>query len=104
MSDKEIIFYGPSVEKNRTKLQYVHHVMCLSLGVAAGVLSLESFMGFVFYAAGMTATNLGFVAVCCHGKPRQFFRFPLQEVFWDGIQSNIAGYIMMWCLVYALVK
>lgn len=99
-----MIYYGPSVELNKKKLQYVHDVMCLWLGVGAGILSLESLYGFIFYLAGMTVTNVGFILVCCEGKPKQFFRQPIKQVFVDGIQGNIAGYIMMWCLVYALVQ
>lgn len=104
MSDKETIYYGPNVEVNRKKLQYVHDVMCLWLGVGAGILSLESIYGFLFYVVGMSLTNIGFILVCCEGAPKTFFRDPIKQVFLDGLLGNIAGYIMMWCLVYALVK
>ncbi|CAH6722385.1 ER membrane protein complex subunit 6 [[Candida] jaroonii] len=104
MSDKSIKFYGPNVESNKKNLQYIHDVMCLSLGVGAGVLSLESLYGFLFYIVGMTLTNVGFIIVCCEGKPKEFYRNPLQQIFLDGLQGNIAGFVMMWCLVYALVK
>lgn len=104
MSEKETIFYGPNVEVNKKKLQYVHDMMCLWLGVGAGILSLESVHGFMFYILGMTIVNLGFIVVCCESHPYRFFRDPLKQIFVDGLQGNIAGYIMMWCLVYALVK
>lgn len=100
MLAREIVYYGPSVELNQKKLKYIHDIMSLSLGVAAGVLSLESIWGFIFYVVGITLVNLGFAVVCCEGDVSKFYRFPGKEIFWDGM-GNVAGYVMMWCLVYA---
>lgn len=99
----EVIYYGPHVERNKKKLQYVDNVMCLSLGVAAGTLSIETMYGFLLYGVGMVVTNVGFVVMCCEGDPGKYFRNPVQEVFVQGL-SNVAGFIMTWCLVYALVQ
>ncbi|EAZ63949.1 hypothetical protein PICST_52049 [Scheffersomyces stipitis CBS 6054] len=102
MSDT--IYYTPSIESNKQKLQHVHDIASLVLGVGSGVLTLESAYGFIFYVVGITLTNLLFYLICCEGQPHKFFKKPVQEVFLDGVLTNVAGYIMMWCLVYALVK
>lgn len=100
----EQVIYGPNVDINKKKLQHVHDVMSLVLGVGAGVLTLESIWGFLMYTAGLTLTNVVFYIFVCEGRPSAYFRKPVQEIFVDGILSNLAGYVMMWCLVYALVK
>lgn len=104
MSETETIYYISSIEANKKKLQHVHDIMALALGVGAGVLTLESVYGFLFYIIGFTITNLTFYQICCEGKAIEFFRKPLHEIFVDGIASNVAGFLMMWCLVFALVK
>ena len=100
----EQVIYGPNVDINKKKLQHVHDVMSLVLGVGAGVLTLESIWGFLMYTAGLTLTNVVFYIFVCAGRPRGYFPKPVQGIFVDGILGNLAGYVMMWCLVYALVK
>lgn len=104
MSEKEVIYYRKSIEANSKKLQHVHDIMSLALGVAAGVLSLESLYGFMFYGVGLTITNVVFYVVCCHNQPKSYFRDPVQEIFVSSLSNNVAGFVMAWCLVYALVK
>lgn len=96
--------YTPNIDANRKKLQHVHDVVSLTLGVVAGVLALESLHGFLFYVAGLTVVNTVFVAVACEGQVARFFPNSWYDVFVTGISTNLAGYVMMWCLVYALVK
>ncbi|GEQ66880.1 hypothetical protein JCM33374_g543 [Metschnikowia sp. JCM 33374] len=93
-----------SIAANKYKLQKFHDVMSLSLGVAAGVLGLESFQGFAFYFIGILASDLSFFVICCRSSPKDFFISPVKEVVLDGLFTNLAGYVMMWCLTYALVK
>lgn len=97
-------YYQPSIEANKQKLQHVHDVASLALGVGSGILTLESMNGFIFYLIGITVINLLFYIICGEGRPSKYFKNPLQEVFISGVFSNIPGFIMMWCLVYALVK
>lgn len=104
MSEEEIIFYTPNIEANKKKLQHIHDIMSLALGMGAGILTLESLYGFSFYLIGISITNLIFYIACCEGKPEEYFRSPLHEIFIKGLTSNAAGYVMMWCLVFALVK
>ncbi|RCK62925.1 ER membrane protein complex subunit 6 [Candida viswanathii] len=104
MSSPEKFYYQPSIEANKQKLQHIHDVASLALGVGSGILTLESLNGFLFYLAGITATNVLFYIICGEGRPGKYFKSPIQEVFLNGVFSNLAGFIMMWCLVYALVK
>ncbi|CAI5759306.1 unnamed protein product [Candida verbasci] len=97
-------YYTPSIVANKHKLQHVQDVASLVLGVASGIMSLESINGFVFYFIGITLTNLLFYIICTEQQPYKFFKNPLHEIFIKDLFNNISGYIMMWCLIYALVK
>lgn len=96
--------YKPHVEFNKQQLQKQQDVMCLALGLGAGVLGLESLAGVGFYLVGFSLANLSFYLLCCEGKPEFFFLSPLKNIFLDPIPSGIAGYVMMWCLTFALMK
>lgn len=100
----EPLYYAPSIDANRKKLQQVQDVVSLALGVAAGILTLELVGGFVLYAIGFTLANTAFWAYCCGTKGEQFFQKPVNEIFVQGVASSVPGYVMMWCLVSALVK
>ncbi|KAK6464220.1 Rab5-interacting protein-domain-containing protein [Scheffersomyces coipomensis] len=103
-TNDEIIYYPPSIQTNKQKLQRAQDIASLVLGVGCGILTLESAYGFVFYLAGITLTNGIFLTACCEGKPEKFFTKPKQEIFLEGLFNNVPGFVMMWCLIYALVK
>lgn len=100
----ETILFEPNVAANKKKLQQVQDVMSLALGVGAGILGLESLYGFLFFLIGFSLSNLGFFIECCKGESELFFTNPIRQVFVDGIFSGLSGYVMMWCLTYALVN
>ncbi|KAL6451761.1 EMC6 ER membrane protein complex subunit 6 [Candida maltosa Xu316] len=104
MSSADKYYYQPSIEANKQKLQHVQDVASLALGVGSGILTLESLYGFAFYLIGITITNLLFYTICGENRPSKYFKNPIHEVFFSGIFGNVPGFIMMWCLVYALVK
>jgi len=100
----EVIDYGKNIDVNLKKLQHVHDVVSLVLGIALGILTLESLHGFLFYLAGLSVTNGVIYLVCCQGTPKTFFKNPIHDIFIGSILTNVSGFIMMWCLVYALVS
>jgi hypothetical protein len=100
----EVIDYGKNIDINVKKLQHVHDVVSLVLGIALGILMLESLQGFLFYVVGLSLTNCVFYLVCCQGTPKTFFKNPIHDIFVSSILTNVSGFIMMWCLVYALVS
>lgn len=103
-AEMDTIYYQPNITTNKQNLQRVQDIMSLALGVGAGVLCLESLLGFLFFLVGFSLSNLSFFVLCCQGEPQTFFKNPFKEIFLDGIVSSLAGYVMMWCLTYALVK
>lgn len=98
------VYCKTNIASNKQKLQKLQDVMSLSSGIAAGALGLESYYGFVFFLLVGLASNLSFLIICCEGAPKKHFIYSTREVMADGILMNFAGYLMMWCLTYALVK
>lgn len=83
------------------------------LGVAAGILGLESYSGFLFYLFfSIIATVLFYTfRVAPTSLPSgyatldtgRYFRGPIE--FWTGgISSGLAGFILTWTLFYGLVR
>lgn len=83
------------------------------LGVAAGILGLESYSGFLFYIVLSIITSVLFytfrVAPTSLSSGYQmldtgrYFRGPFE--FWTGgIFSGLAGFILTWTLFYGLVR
>jgi len=104
MTESKKFYSQLNINTNKQKLQYIQDVASLVLGVVAGITTLESLNGFLFFLGGLTLTNAAFYILCGQGNIHKFFQNPFQEVLILGIAGNIPGYIMMWCLVYALVK
>lgn len=100
----EPIYFEPNVAANKQKLQRVQDIMSLALGVSAGILGLESLYGFLFFLVGFSLSNLGFFLECCKGEAQMFFISPFRQIFFDGFVGGLSGYVMMWCLTYALVN
>ena len=104
MSSIEKLYSQANIDTNVQKLQHVHDVTSLVLGVVAGIMTLESLYGFAVYIIGILITNLAFYIICGEKQANKFFKKPIQEIFVNGLLNNTPGFIMLWCLVYALVK
>lgn len=100
----ETIYFEANIAANKQKLQRVQDIMSLALGVGAGILGLESLYGFLFFLLGFSLSNLAFFVECCKGESKTFFTSPFRLIFLDGFFGGLAGYVMMWCLTYALVN
>ncbi|EGW35413.1 uncharacterized protein SPAPADRAFT_58629 [Spathaspora passalidarum NRRL Y-27907] len=97
-------YSNANIKSNKDKLQHVQDITSLVLGIASGILTLESIHGFLLYVIGLTLANGLFYVICGEGKIDKYFKSPIQEVFVSGIVGNMPGFVMMWCLVYALVS
>lgn len=102
-SVEDQVNYVPWVVRNKRLVQHVQDVALLALGVAAGVLQLEGFRGFGLFVAGSLVVSSVVVGVVAGGAPGRYFESPLKDVVWGGLTTGVAGYVMMWCLMYALI-
>ncbi|TGZ83264.1 hypothetical protein EX30DRAFT_394488 [Ascodesmis nigricans] len=74
-------------------------------GIAAGILGLESYAGFVFYLVGSVFVSMLMLFLVADGKPGKYFQSGIDlwttEVFGT---SSVASFVLMWTLVYNLVR
>ena len=74
-------------------------------GIAAGILGLESYSGFIFYLLGSSIVSVLMVFFLAGGKPQNYFRSASEiwttEVF-SG--SSLSSFILTWTLFFGLLR
>ncbi|KAG0129731.1 Rab5-interacting protein-domain-containing protein [Tuber indicum] len=74
-------------------------------GIAAGILGLESYSGFIFYLLGSSIVSVLMVVFIAGGKPQNYFRSASEiwtsEVF-SG--SSLSSFILTWTLFFGLLR
>ncbi|WYZ34823.1 hypothetical protein EsH8_I_001099 [Colletotrichum jinshuiense] len=102
-----------SVMHNTKTLSNLQSLTASLFGVAAGILGLESYSGFLFYiilsfvtvfltyilriAPESTSAGLPFLSTS------RYFKGPLE--FWtSGLTGGLPGFILTWTLFYGLVR
>lgn len=75
------------------------------LGVAAGILGLESLVGFGFYLAGSFLVGALVFLLLATGQPKSYFRAAADlwthEVFGT---TALSSFVLTWTLFYNLVR
>lgn len=92
-----------SIEFNKKSLLYIQDVTSLVFGCGAGILQLESSKGFILFFLSYIAIALSYIGLFCQFKPGKYYQSPIQEIFVDSLFRELAGYVMTWTFVYALV-
>ncbi|KAH8145935.1 uncharacterized protein LAJ45_10077 [Morchella importuna] len=74
-------------------------------GVAAGILGLESYWGFIFYLVGSCVVSAFMVALNTGGRPERYFRGK-SEIWTTEVVSgsSMAGFILTWTLFFGLLR
>ncbi|AOW00957.1 Rab5-interacting protein-domain-containing protein [Yarrowia lipolytica] len=94
---------GQSIAENTKSIQYVRSVSSLAIGVGAGILHLESYYGFLFYAIASTIVSILLYTVSSTGNPGRYFVYPVKQLFVDDIFAGLSSFLLMWTLFYELV-
>ncbi|POS80765.1 hypothetical protein DHEL01_v200852 [Diaporthe helianthi] len=102
-----------SVMHNTKALANLQSLTASLFGVAAGILGLESYAGFLFYIGFTLLTAVLFYAIrvapasLSAGKPvfdtSRYFRGQL-ELWTSGLSGGLAGFVLTWTLFYGLVR
>jgi len=102
-----------SVLHNSRSLYNLQSLTASLFGVAAGILGLESYHGFLFYIICSVLTTLLFYVVRVAptsipaGKgaldTSRYFR-SAYEYWTGGLMNGLAGFILTWTLFYGLVR
>ncbi|KAG8881783.1 hypothetical protein FRB97_009118 [Tulasnella sp. 331] len=94
--------YPPHVLYNSQSLHTVKFLSSSFAGAVAGVLGLENFLGFGFFAGSTLVTSLSIWLIRCQGRPKKYMLGGMWELANPG-QDNLFSYILFWTLFYALV-
>ncbi|AMD22792.1 HHR023Cp [Eremothecium sinecaudum] len=92
-----------SITFNNKQLRYVQDMTTLAFGCGAGILQLESLEGFAMFFVSYIAVGFLFMIWLCQGEPSKYFSNPVQDVFFSSLVRELAGFIMAWTFVYALL-
>lgn len=99
------IYYDPNRDYNVKVLTKVKDIASLASGSCCGILQLTGLNGIVlFLVENFLASAVYFYAVSGGpGKVNHFYTRPKRQIFLDNFTRYFASYVMMWCLLYALV-
>ena len=73
-------------------------------GIAAGILGLESYPGFLFYLLGTLVVSVLIWGVLAHGKPESFFESQLSGLWGKDVFGGLSSFVLTWTLFYGLVR
>ncbi len=73
-------------------------------GIAAGILGLESYPGFLFYLFGTLVVSALIWGVLAHGKPESFFENQLSGLWGQDVFGGLSSFVLTWTLFYGLVR
>lgn len=74
-------------------------------GIAAGILGLESYAGFIFYLAGSMFVSMLMLVLVADGKPKKYF-YGASELWTTEVfgGSSLSSFVLTWTLFYNLVR
>lgn len=95
--------FGPNIMHNQQVVHRIRNATCLIAGVGAGILRLESYQGFAFYALVSALMSVLMHVIVTKSSPKEYFNSPLTSLWIDELVPGLAGYILSWTLLYELV-
>ncbi|KAI9803971.1 MAG: hypothetical protein M1833_000252 [Piccolia ochrophora] len=94
---------GDSVAHNTKTLSQIRNVTASIFGVAAGILGLESTLGFAFYALGTLLVSGLVWGVMAGAKPERFFG-GWWELWGGDVVGGLSSYVLTWTLFFGLIR
>ncbi|EDO15777.1 hypothetical protein Kpol_478p13 [Vanderwaltozyma polyspora DSM 70294] len=92
-----------NVSSNKKTLLYLLDSTSLVFGIGAGILQLESIYGFLMFFCCYFVVSTIFIAYICKFKPSKYYVNPIQEIYFDSLFRELAGFVMAWTFSYAFV-
>ncbi|KAI9803496.1 MAG: hypothetical protein M1825_001839 [Sarcosagium campestre] len=92
-----------SVAHNTKTLSQVRNLSASLFGVAAGILGLESYSGFLFYFMGSLLVSVLVWVVLAKRRPERYF-----ESIWELVGGELVGglssFVLTWTLFFGLIR
>ncbi|KAI5799163.1 Rab5-interacting protein-domain-containing protein [Peziza echinospora] len=95
-----------SVAHNTKTVSDIRNLTSSLFGIAAGILGLESYVGFLFYILGTTFVSLLMVGLLARGEGGvgRYFKGGLWEILSLEVVGGMSGFILTWTLFLGLVR
>ncbi|KAF8477010.1 Rab5-interacting protein-domain-containing protein [Kalaharituber pfeilii] len=93
-----------SVTHNAKTVSDIRNLTSSLFGVAAGILGLESYAGFLFYFLGTAFVSLLIVGLLARGDTKRYFRGGYWDILTMEVLNGLSGYILTWTLFLGLVR
>ncbi|KAK9474913.1 Rab5-interacting protein-domain-containing protein [Dipodascopsis tothii] len=91
-----------SLMYNVKAVYYVRSVSSLVFGAAAGILRLESYYGFLFYAFWTAFVSLLVYTVLARGQAKRYFGNS-KDIWVKDTVTGLSSFVLAWTLFYGLV-
>ncbi|QLL33533.1 hypothetical protein HG536_0E04440 [Torulaspora globosa] len=92
-----------NVAANKKRLLLLQDSTSLVVGIAAGILQLESLNGFYMFIGSFLSIGALYIIWICQLKPHKYYQSPVQEVFFEPFFRELMGFVMAWTFSYALI-
>ncbi|EJD01699.1 uncharacterized protein FOMMEDRAFT_142240 [Fomitiporia mediterranea MF3/22] len=99
--DSTRLIYPPNVVHN-SALNSIKFLSSCFAGAVAGILGLENWLGFAFFAASTLLTAACMYVVNCKGRPAKYIPGGVRELANPG-QDNVFSFVLVWTLFYGIV-
>ncbi|KAF3911196.1 hypothetical protein AA313_de0209988 [Arthrobotrys entomopaga] len=93
-----------NVIANSKTIVDLHSLSSSLLGIAAGILGLESYSGFLFYLLGTLFVSFLIITFPMGGKPDVYVRGGWKDVMLADVTGGVMGYVLTWTLFFGLVR
>ncbi|MCJ1233012.1 hypothetical protein MMC14_000966 [Varicellaria rhodocarpa] len=107
MNDERALAINPivpeSVQHNARIISQIRSLTASLFGVAAGILGLESYPGFLFYLLGTTVVSGLIWVVLAEGRPARYFESQWSGLWGKEVVSGLSSFVLTWTLFYGLV-
>lgn len=92
-----------NVAANKKRLLRLQDSTSLVVGLAAGILQLESLNGFYMFIGSFFSIGALYIVWICQLKPHKYYQSPVQEIFFESFFRELMGFVMAWTFSYALI-
>ncbi|KAG0088054.1 ER membrane complex subunit 6 [Podila epicladia] len=102
LNPEDALYVDMFIAKNSQTMTFIRSSYSAILGLAAGILGLTNWSGFVFYFVGSTFLSTLVFLVKAKASPSTYFRSPF-DVFTEGVLGGLLSYILFWTLLYGII-
>ncbi|KAF9110526.1 ER membrane complex subunit 6 [Mortierella sp. AM989] len=101
INPEDALYVDMFIAKNSQTVTFMRSSFSAILGLAAGILGLTNWSGFIFYFIGSAFLSLLIFAFKAKASPSLYFRQSF-DVFYEGIFGGLLSYILFWTLLYGM--